>query len=240
MDFAEKRKRKEAKRLRLLKQKENGVVLFAHGKGYGLLNDEESRGGKRRYGFQRTSVHQKGRVKNKRILEYRRRKAIKIRCFTHNSYLSSSEINALYKSKRINCIVEKIYLAYKDVDTLLDDYNHGFRDRVFSSLYALSGSRDDHEIVNIIKNNYDDILSGAIIKFMESHKNYVKEAASYYSFITGTFHYHLLTQLHYYIKSGESEQYYDTEDEAYRIEGTINLLGFHILNGFVDLKNNKN
>jgi hypothetical protein len=237
VDYEEKRLRKKLKAERYKKLEAEGQILYGMGGKNRLLNTEEARG-KQRKGFKRHSVRQKHRLK-KEHLWYHRNKKTKIYCWSYNSYLRPSMVNRWYNQDKIDLIMEYFYKEYRDIDRLLSDYNRGYKDPLFVRFVGKSGILYNPDRLQILKENYEDILMDAIVNFMSEHKNYLPDVGiSFHQYMYNIIPYRLLSSLLSFIPDNAQEyiDVDDIEDKNYAIERYINPLGIHIINNFKKLK----
>lgn len=237
MDIDEKNKRKKIKAKKYKKLLAKGEIRYAHGGEYRLMNTEEDRG-KRRYGFRRTTVQQK-HFMSKKLIKYRQEKGTRIYCRSFMSYLQPSKINKLHKDGNINQIIEEFYSSYQDPQKLLTDYRWGFRDPLFSGVVRKTGLTFNEDRQRIFLENYEDILSDSIVRFLSELDNYVEESkVTFYSYMCNILPYRILSSLLYHLPKNITVDI-DLEtidDETYDLDYEINILGIHILKGFRSLK----
>lgn len=198
----------------------NETPRYGMGGKYRRMNTEAARG-KRRRGFKRYSVRQRGGVTEayiQRRKEWANRKSL---C----TILKPRIINQLYEGKDMISIMSYIYESYHKIQ-LLDP-----EDLYLKRLSILVGASKNKERKEFLENEYTELFHSAIIKFMETINNY-KQAnnRSFYSYVINVLPF-LFTTLFNKAWNVNSRAYESVDDLVGLEDVNLyeNLLWIHVL-----------
>ena len=235
MELQEQIQRRKNKLKYYRKARERGDKMFyALDPGERCCNTEEERG-KRRYGFSRTTVHQRRRL-SKSLINHRKNKK-KIRCYTFNSYVSTKKINEYYSKKDFTGLMEYMYINYKNPIALLDDYNSGFRDPIILRILSITGVLKYSNAKQVFLDNFQDILVDALLAFHDELDNYVEESGvSFYVYLKNILPYRFASSFSSYKESNVDIKIDNPINKTYEIDFGVNPLGAYILNNLKEMQ----
>lgn len=204
----------------------------------------------KQFGFTRFSVRQDGAIKNgfkrkKNHLLYRATCVPDVvRAPISHRYMSIDYIDYLYELKRIPEIISYLYNSYKDFERMYIDYQYGFRDKLFVKIAKKTGIFNNDKYLQIFRDNYEDILSEGITRFLEVKHERITlqkyEAGTYYRIIyailpTAIYHY-FSSLVNYEINK---DDYVEDEDCGY-VDQYFNLLEISNKDEFKKINANTN
>ncbi len=124
----------------------------------------------------------------------------------YQTYLSPYFINKAYhKESNPSKVFEFVYLKYRDISKLIEDWEQGTRDVIFARIMQLTGADLNPDVESIIRINHPDILQDTLIRILDAAKNYVyTKHTSYYTYLINIFPRIYRSELNRYKQSLES------------------------------------